>query len=51
MKTTPSGIHHFAIVAERDGPFGDYSQGASANKPNPRNVVPLPTKHATEYLV
>ncbi|MBV8704488.1 MAG: hypothetical protein JO118_12350 [Acetobacteraceae bacterium] len=24
---------------ERDGPFGDYSQGSAADKPNPRNVV------------
>ena len=28
-----------AAVAERDGPFGDYSQGSAADKPNPRNVV------------
>ncbi|MDQ2802994.1 MAG: crotonase/enoyl-CoA hydratase family protein [Pseudomonadota bacterium] len=28
-----------AAVAERDGPFGDYSRGSAADKPNPRNVV------------
>src|SRR4051794_2879432 len=26
-------------VAERDGPFGDYSQADAADKPNPRNVI------------
>ncbi|MBL6749805.1 MAG: crotonase/enoyl-CoA hydratase family protein [Nevskia sp.] len=31
-----------AAVAERDGPFGDYSQGTAADKPNPRNVIKLP---------
>jgi enoyl-CoA hydratase len=28
-----------AAVAERDGPFGDYSQGTAADKPDPRNIV------------
>ena len=28
-----------AAVAERDGPFGDYSQGTAADKPDPRNVI------------
>ncbi len=28
-----------AAVAERDGPFGDYSQGSQADKPDPRNVI------------
>jgi len=28
-----------AAVAERDGAFGDYSQGSAADKPNPRNIV------------
>ena len=28
-----------AAVAERDGPFGDYSQGTSSDKPDPRNIV------------
>jgi enoyl-CoA hydratase len=28
-----------AVVAERDGPFGDYSQADSENKPNPENVI------------
>ena len=26
-------------VAERDGPFGDYSQAPKADKPNPRHVI------------
>jgi len=28
-----------AAVAERDGPFDDYSQGTAADKPDPRNVI------------
>jgi enoyl-CoA hydratase len=28
-----------AAVADRDGPFGDYSQGPRENKPNPENVI------------
>jgi enoyl-CoA hydratase len=28
-----------AAIAERDGPFGDYSQGPSEEKPDPSNVV------------
>jgi enoyl-CoA hydratase len=28
-----------ALVAERDGPFGDYSQAPPADKPDPRNVI------------
>jgi hypothetical protein len=28
-----------AAVAERDGPFGDYSRAAAADKPNPQNIV------------
>jgi enoyl-CoA hydratase len=28
-----------AAVAERDGPFGDYSQGAREDKPDPTNVI------------
>lgn len=28
-----------AAVAERDGPFGDYSQAPKASKPNPQHVV------------
>ena len=28
-----------AAVAERDGPFGDYSQAAGDEKPNPDNVI------------
>jgi len=50
MRNTPEA-HRFiemanregvpAAVAERDGPFGDYSQGDRANKPNPAHVVTL----------
>ena len=28
-----------AVVAERDGRFGDYSQAPPAGKPNPDNVI------------
>jgi enoyl-CoA hydratase len=28
-----------AAVAERDGPFGDYSQAPEAGKPDPRHVI------------
>jgi enoyl-CoA hydratase len=28
-----------AAVAERDGPFGDYSQGGREDKPDPSHVV------------
>jgi len=28
-----------AAVADRDGPFGDYSQAPAAGKPDPRNVI------------
>ena len=28
-----------AVVEERDGPFGDYSQGPSERRPDPRNVI------------
>jgi enoyl-CoA hydratase len=28
-----------AAVSERDGPFGDYSQAASEDKPDPNNVI------------
>jgi enoyl-CoA hydratase len=48
MRNTPEA-HRFielaeregvgAAVAQRDGPFGDYSQAPSAGKPNPANVV------------
>jgi enoyl-CoA hydratase len=31
-----------AAVAERDGPFGDYSQGGAGDKPDRRNIVKLP---------
>lgn len=53
MRNTPEALRWIekanresvqAAVAERDGPFGDYSQATSANKPNPANVVPLPSQ-------
>ena len=28
-----------AAVAERDGPFGDYSQAPEDERPNPNNVI------------
>jgi enoyl-CoA hydratase len=28
-----------AAVAERDGPFGDYSQAPPGRRPNPQNVI------------
>jgi hypothetical protein len=28
-----------AVVAERDGPFGDYSQAPPGEQPNPANVI------------
>ncbi len=28
-----------AAVAERDGPFGDYSQAPAGEKPDPENVI------------
>lgn len=28
-----------AVVAERDGPFGDYSAGPAEGRPDPRNVI------------
>lgn len=53
MRNTPEALRWIekanresvqAAVAERDGPFGDYSQATPANKPNPANVVPLPSQ-------
>jgi enoyl-CoA hydratase len=48
MRNTPDA-HRFvelaesggvrAAVTERDGPFGDYSQGGAADKPDPDNVI------------
>jgi enoyl-CoA hydratase len=28
-----------AAVAQRDGPFGDYSQAPASEQPNPENVI------------
>jgi enoyl-CoA hydratase len=48
MRNTPDAEHFIelaeqkgvrAAVTERDAPFGDYSQGAPENKPNPANVI------------
>jgi enoyl-CoA hydratase len=57
MRNTPEALRFIekanrngvpAAVAERDAPFGDYSQGTAANKPNPANVVLPPTRRAAE---
>ena len=32
-----------AAIRDRDGVFGDYSQGSPADKPDPRNAYPSPT--------
>jgi enoyl-CoA hydratase len=48
MRNTPEAKHFIelaaeegvpAAVAQRDGPFGDYSQADSAEKPDPANVI------------
>jgi enoyl-CoA hydratase len=31
------GVH--GVVARRDGPFGDYSQGRPEDQPDPANVI------------
>jgi enoyl-CoA hydratase len=28
-----------AVIAERDGPFGDYSQAPPGEQPDPNNVI------------
>ena len=33
-----------AAVTERDGPFGDYSQGGPSDKPDPANVIEAESK-------
>ena len=52
MRNTPEALRFIdkakregvpAAVAERDRPFRDYSQGTPANKPNPANVITLPS--------
>jgi enoyl-CoA hydratase len=53
MRNTPDA-HRFielaqaegvpAAVAERDGPFADYSQGGPADKPDPTNVIEAASK-------
>lgn len=57
MRNTPEALRFIdkamkkgvpAAVAERDAPFKDYSQGTSSNKPNPRNVVVVPSRRAAE---
>jgi enoyl-CoA hydratase len=48
MRNTPDALRFIelaeregvqAAVAERDGPFGDYSQAPAEGKPDPRNVI------------
>lgn len=57
MRNTPEALNFIekanergvpAAVADRDGPFSDYSQASQANKPNPRNIIPLPSELAAE---
>jgi enoyl-CoA hydratase len=48
MRNTPEALRFIDVaaregvasaIAERDGPFRDYSQGPAEKKPNPRNVI------------
>lgn len=53
MRNTPEALSFIqkakeqgvpAAIADRDRPFGDYSQGNATNKPNPANVITLPSQ-------
>jgi enoyl-CoA hydratase len=55
MRNTPEALSFIAkakaegvgaAVAERDGPFHDYSQGNTTNKPNPAHVISPPSRRA-----
>jgi enoyl-CoA hydratase len=55
MRNTPEALRFIdkarregvpAAVAERDGPFGDYSQASRDNKPEKTHVVSLPSRVA-----
>jgi enoyl-CoA hydratase len=57
MRNTPEALRFIqkakaesvqAAVAERDRPFGDYSQGGASKKPNPKNIVVLPSQRAAQ---
>jgi len=48
MRNTPEALRFIDVaaregvasaIAERDGPFHDYSQGPAEKKPNPLNVI------------
>jgi len=48
MRNTPDAVRFIelaeregvgAVVAQRDGPFGDYSEGPPEDRPDPRNVI------------
>lgn len=48
MRNTPEALRFVSVaahdgvaaaIAERDGPFHDYSQASAENKPDPRNVI------------
>jgi enoyl-CoA hydratase len=48
MRNTPDALRFIeragdegvqAVISERDGPFGDYSQAGPEGKPDPRNVI------------
>jgi enoyl-CoA hydratase len=50
MRNTPDAVDFIrraekqgvrAAISERDGPFGDYSQGADDERPNPNHVIRL----------
>jgi len=50
MRNTPDAIDFIrlaekqgvrAVITERDGPFGDYSQAAMDEQPNPNHVISL----------
>ncbi len=48
MRNTPDALRFIeraeqegvgAVIADRDGPFGDYSQGPPHQQPDPNNVI------------
>jgi enoyl-CoA hydratase len=48
MRNTPDAVRWIqtahsegvqAAIAQRDAPFGDYSQASAEGKPDPRNVI------------
>ena len=54
MRNTPDALRFIdtaaekgvgAVVEERDGPFGDYSQAPEDEQPDPNNVIEPCTRH------